>query len=88
MKDAFHAFVVNGDTNAVNPAQTGTKAAAHYRLEVGAGQSVSRAPVPHRYAGANAVCGVRPDARGQAQEADEFYRDCTPESAARGHDAR
>src|SRR5688572_4826543 len=41
VKDAFHAFVVNGDTNAVNPAQAGTKAAAHYRLEVGAGRSVS-----------------------------------------------
>ena len=41
VKDAFHAFVVHGKTDAVNPAQAGTKAAAHYRLEVGAGQSVS-----------------------------------------------
>jgi hypothetical protein len=35
VKDAFHACVVHGNTDAVNPAQVGTKAAAHYRLEVG-----------------------------------------------------
>jgi Glycosyl hydrolase family 63 C-terminal domain len=33
-KDAFHDHVVNGKPNAVNPAQTGTKAAAHYVLTV------------------------------------------------------
>ncbi len=33
-KDAFHEFVVDGNGHAVNPAQTGTKAAAHYRLDV------------------------------------------------------
>ena len=33
-KDAFHAFVVNGDTAAVNPDPTGTKAALHYRFEL------------------------------------------------------
>jgi hypothetical protein len=36
-KDAFHQFVVNRDGAAVNPQQRGTKAAAHYRLEVPAG---------------------------------------------------
>ncbi|MGE3500103.1 MAG: glucosidase, partial [Candidatus Binatia bacterium] len=39
VKDAFHAFVVDGQRDAVNPAQTGTKAAAHYCIEVGAGES-------------------------------------------------
>jgi hypothetical protein len=38
-KDAFHAFVVDGRTNAVNPARTGSKAAALYRLDVPAGGS-------------------------------------------------
>ena len=33
-KDAFHDYVVNGDMSAVNPAQTGTKAAAHYIITV------------------------------------------------------
>ena len=34
VKDAFHNFVVHDDTTAVNPAQVGTKAAAHYMLNV------------------------------------------------------
>ena len=31
VKDAFHAYVVNGEREAVNPAATGTKAAARYQ---------------------------------------------------------
>ena len=37
VKDAFHRRVVNGEREAVNPEQTGTKAAAWYRLAVPAG---------------------------------------------------
>jgi mannosylglycerate hydrolase MGH1-like protein len=33
-KDAFHELVIDGNRRAVNPRQRGTKAAAHYRLEV------------------------------------------------------
>ena len=32
VKDAFDRYVVHGETDAVNPAQQGTKAAAHYHL--------------------------------------------------------
>ena len=39
-KDAFHEYVVNGQTDAVSPDPRGTKAALHYRLDVGAGESV------------------------------------------------
>jgi hypothetical protein len=39
-KDAFHRLLINGDADAVNPALVGTKAAAHYRLDVPAGGSV------------------------------------------------
>jgi hypothetical protein len=38
VKDAFHRYVISGETDAVNPAKTGTKAAAHYVLEVPAGE--------------------------------------------------
>ncbi len=38
-KDAFHRRVVEGDTNAVNPTFTGTKAAMWYQLACPAGQS-------------------------------------------------
>ena len=37
VKDAFHERVVHGREDAVNPARTGTKAAAWYRLSVPAG---------------------------------------------------
>ena len=33
-KDAFHEFVIGGKRGAVNPAKVGTKAAAHYELEI------------------------------------------------------
>src|SRR5205807_6710714 len=33
-KDAFHDYIVKGISSSVNPEQTGTKAAAHYRMNV------------------------------------------------------
>jgi len=39
VKDAFHAWLVGGRLDAVNPARVGTKAAAHYTLDVPAGGS-------------------------------------------------
>src|SRR5207249_1831399 len=41
VKDAFHEFVVRGRKEAVNPAGVGTKAAAHYRFKIQAGQTVT-----------------------------------------------
>ncbi len=38
-KDGFHEFLISNNETAVNPAQTGTKAAAHYALTVPAGQA-------------------------------------------------
>jgi mannosylglycerate hydrolase MGH1-like protein len=40
-KDAFHAYVVEGNTEAVNPAATGTKAAAHYTRTIDPGETVT-----------------------------------------------
>ncbi|MEY2411334.1 MAG: hypothetical protein QOF48_4004, partial [Verrucomicrobiota bacterium] len=40
-KDAFHDYLVGGDPGAVNPRQTGTKAAAHYEMTVAAGAAAS-----------------------------------------------
>ena len=39
VKDAFHAYVVQGDKEAVNPNGTGTKTAALFHVELEAGQS-------------------------------------------------
>jgi hypothetical protein len=41
VKDAFHHYVIRGDKAAVNPQQAGTKMAALYHQELGAGQSVT-----------------------------------------------
>jgi hypothetical protein len=41
VKDAFHNYVISGQKDAVNPEQTGTKAAAHYALTVSPGKSAT-----------------------------------------------
>src|SRR5262249_21229904 len=83
VKDAFHEYVVHGRHGAVNPARRGTKAAAHYLLEV----------PPHSQ---HTVC-LRLTAEGQAsgqpngadfdrvfeeriREAEAFYAARTPRS--------
>ena len=40
VKDSFHRYLIENDQSAVNPAQTGTKAAVHYALEVPAHSEV------------------------------------------------
>ncbi|MGA2229861.1 MAG: glucosidase [Tepidisphaeraceae bacterium] len=41
VKDSFHRYVIHGEESAINPQETGTKAAVHYVLEVPPGESVS-----------------------------------------------
>ncbi len=41
VKDAFNEYVIHGKQDAVNPQQTGTKAAAHYALTVEPGESAT-----------------------------------------------
>jgi hypothetical protein len=40
-KDAFHSYIVEGNREAVNPAATGTKAAAHYIRTIDPGKTVA-----------------------------------------------
>jgi hypothetical protein len=40
-KDAFHEYVVGGRAEAINPESKGTKAAAHYALEIPAGGEIT-----------------------------------------------
>jgi hypothetical protein len=80
VKDGFHAYVISRDTQAVNPAHLGTKAAAHYALEVPAGGS---ATVRLRLAASrtgNAFGGFNEVFAKRQAEADEFYRRITPQS--------
>ena len=79
VKDAFHEYVIDGRTDAVNPMQTGTKAAALCVLDVPAGESVDvrlqlcrpDAPALDRSQG-DALTATR------RAEADEFYAGITP----------
>jgi hypothetical protein len=73
VKDAFHRRIVDSDERAVNPAQTGTKAAAWRRLEIPAGGRaemrlrLTRAARDAPFADFDRLFAQRRD------EADEFY---------------
>ncbi len=79
VKDAFHAYVVEGRSEAVNPVQAGTKATARYRLLVAPGQS---AVVRLRLTDGEAAAPFGPAfdrlVAERQREADEFYAGVTP----------
>ena len=80
-KDAFHRYVVNGEQTAVNPNQTGTKAAAHYKLSIPAG---GRAVVRARLKAGTAVPtfgSFDADFAQRIAEANEFYSQITAPGA-------
>ncbi|MBZ5553696.1 MAG: glucosidase [Acidobacteriia bacterium] len=89
VKDGIHEYIVHGNRAAVNPAQTGTKASAHFSLRIPPGESSTLrlrfvdCP-PHA-----TVLGKEFDAvfSKRKVEADEFYKEragkCTSEDACR-----
>ena len=80
VKDAFHECVIHNKHEAVNPAMTGTKAAAHYSLSVPAGGSkvvrlrLSAKPPSESFTKFDAAFAAR------IADADEFYNRITPSS--------
>src|SRR5262249_31916515 len=82
VKDGINAYVVHGKQNAVNPQHMGTKAAALYRVNVGAGETTTIRlrlnDVPPAVVG-NAFKDFAEIMRVRRAEADEFYRGITPE---------
>ena len=80
VKDAFHNYLISGDRGAVNPGQVGTKAAAHYSLEVSGGGNTT---IRLRLTGvaAQAPFGSFEMAfERRRAEADEFYNRITPQA--------
>ncbi|HEY7704689.1 MAG TPA: glucosidase [Acidimicrobiia bacterium] len=80
VKDGIEAFIVRGQIEAVNPAKEGTKAAAHYRLEIGPKATTTvrlrlsaSAPGPQPFEEFDRVLAAR------RSEADEFYEEITPD---------
>jgi hypothetical protein len=91
VKDGINNFVVNGQTEAVNPEKQGTKVAAHYRLTVDPGQrQVVRLRLTDVVLADFARINGKPagpfgtpfeDAvQARRQEADEFYAAVIPSS--------
>ena len=89
VKDAFHSYLVNADKNAINLKEVGTKAAAHYELKVGPGESkairlrltqLSPADLPKSFTGTHGRFGPQFDEvfNARQREADEFYKSITP----------
>jgi hypothetical protein len=80
VKDAFHTYMISGDGVEVNPAHQGTKAAAHYRLEVPAGGNsmirlrLTASPAAAPFGGFDPVFEKR------IADADEFYSRIVPAS--------
>ena len=78
VKDAFHQYVVSGKHDAVNPSRSGTKAAAHYVLDVPAGGSkvvrlrLSAKPASDAFSTFDRVFDSR------LADANEFYERITP----------
>jgi len=86
VKDGINNYVVNGKKDVVNPQGTGTKAAAHYSITVGAGQTakirlrltdLAPTTVSDPFAGFDEIMQSR------LKDADEFYQAITPERVSK-----
>jgi hypothetical protein len=80
VKDGINEYVVRGNGGAVNSALHGTKAAAHYRLHLGAGES---AVIRLRFTNSSGSPGVEAGefdrvVTDRIAEADDFYASVTP----------
>jgi hypothetical protein len=87
VKDAFHEYVVHGRTDAVNPDAIGTKAAAHYLLDVPAGGSKTiqlRLTAADDAGGPPAGAAVDRVFADRIREADAFYARHIPASLGEG----
>jgi Glycosyl hydrolase family 63 C-terminal domain len=84
VKDAFHNYVIHGAREAINPEQTGTKAAAHYILQINAGETATLrlrfAPAAETQAQAD-VFGENFEQvfKERRRETDEFYSSVIPQ---------
>ncbi len=86
VKDAINDYVVAGRRETVNPNRTGTKAAAHYQLQIGAGATaVIRLRLSNVAAGNPFGSQFDRILDERRREADDFYRAITP--AGIGDDA-
>ena len=80
VKDAFHEYVVSGQTSAVDPAKSGTKAAAHYVLQIPpAGHAAIQLRLQAKSTAAALGPGFDSEFNARVAEGNEFYECITPE---------
>ncbi len=80
VKDAFHAYVISEQRDAVNPARTGTKAAAHYTCDVpGGGSAIIRLRLATSRLD-DAFAGFEQIFDSRIADANEFYERIAPRS--------
>jgi hypothetical protein len=81
VKDGINDYLVHGAVGAVNPEKRGTKVAAHYSLEIPAGESIT---IRLRFSDLRLEHGVGQDFErvfeARRREADEFYATVIPPS--------
>ncbi len=87
VKDAINEVIVHGNKEAVNPNLTGTKAAAHYTLEVGGGQTTE---IRLRLSSIEFSAGSDPFGaefnkvfESRIQEAEAYYANIIPQDLSR-----
>jgi hypothetical protein len=83
VKDAFHRHVVNGEATAVDPGQTGTKAALHYHFAAvpAGGSVVVQLRLSDNSKLTNPLKEVDPTIQKRREEADAFYAEVHPPGA-------
>jgi len=80
VKDAFHEYLISGKRDVVNPAKRGTKAAAHFLLDIPAGSSktarlrLSAKPAGNGFGNFDEIFASR------LADANEFYERVTPKN--------
>jgi Glycosyl hydrolase family 63 C-terminal domain len=79
VKDGINDYLIEGRQDAVNPDQTGTKAGAHYQVDVaGGGSAVIRLRLGSVMTDDPFGCAFALTIERRRSEADDFYRAITP----------
>ncbi|MEM8868193.1 MAG: glucosidase [Verrucomicrobiota bacterium] len=82
-KDAFHRYVIAGETEAVNPEKKGTKGAVHWKLDIPAGETVTiqcRLHPLNEDNGLTGLEGLDATMADRIAEADAFYEEILPKN--------
>jgi len=82
VKDGINDHVVNGDKEAVNPEHVGSKAAAHYKLSLGSGETavIRMRLADSDFEGKSAFAAFDKTFARRQREADEFYATVIPQN--------